>query len=560
MPVTTGRRARKEGSRAGVAGAWGLTAMVACALALSGCDPASLHGPLPAQWEAKIAGAVVAKPTVAQGSVYIGNWNSGHELAFAETSGSLRWETNLGTTPGNCPDPVTQGVASSPAVLNGTAYLGGGDVKWYALNATTGAVQWSFPVAPPPATGNFNYSSPLLYSGHAYVGLASMCDNPLVQGKLLRVNLATHQVENVWKAVPDGQVGGTIWTNPVVDPATNRIFVTTGTRQGTVQPDAQAIVSLDATTLALQGAWSPPVTVGDQDWGTTPTLFTDANGRQLVGGANKDGFFYALDRNNLGAGPVWRTRIARGGPCPACGDGSISTAYFDGQRLVVAGGSTTIGGKTFAGSARALDPTTGVPRWEVGFGHVVLGGLVGQNGMVAVPENAALYVLDDATGQTLYANDLQGLLDGSATLADGHLFIGTVTGRVSSRIFPLSAQGVAGAAVRAARARSPRSLRAESTCAHSCRLTLGPRCMAIRLSTRTRVVRAVRARVLGADRRDDTLRVFANAACAGRPALTLRTKGGSVHYAAPVPISVPVGRWVSVIATRSLALQATLVG
>jgi outer membrane protein assembly factor BamB len=583
MPATTGKRARVEASavgpsvpergprsrrRAGGA-ALGLVAAVGCGLGLSGCDPASLHGPLAAQWEAKITGAVVAKPTVAQGSVYIGGWNTGHEFAFDEASGRLRWETNLGTTTGFCPAANTQGIASSPVVQNGTAYLGGGDVNWYALNATTGAVQWSFPVAAPPAAGNFNYSSPLVYNGHAYVGLASMCDSPLVQGKLLRVNLATHQIENVWKAVPDGRVGGTIWTNPVVDSATNRVFLTTGTRQGTAEPYAQAIVSLDATTLALQGAWSPPVTVGDQDWGTTPTLFTGAGGRQLVGGVDKDGIFYALDRNNLSAGPVWSTRIARGGPCPSCGDGSISTAYFDGQRVLVAGGHTTIAGRSFEGSVRALDPATGVPRWEVGFGHVVLGALVGQNGMVVVPENAALYVLDDATGRALYANDLQGLLDGPATLADGHLFIGTVPGRVSARVFPaqlppaqraLAAPSGSGAA-RARSARRSEALGTAAMCAASCRLTLGPRCTALRADPRgPHVIRAVRARMLGRHRRGARLRIFANGACAGTPALTLRVKGGGVHYKAPAPITVPVGGRASVTATRILTLRTTLVG
>jgi outer membrane protein assembly factor BamB len=364
----------------------------------------------------------------------------------------------------------------------------------------------------------------------------------------------------VWKAVPDGQVGGTIWTNPVVDPSTNRIFVTTGTRHG-AQPYAQAIVALDAATLALKDAWSPPVTVGDQDWGTTPTLFTDAYGRRLVGGANKDGFFYALDRTKLFAGPVWRTRIARGGPCPECGDGSISSAYFDGQRVLVAGGSTTIAGKTFAGSARALDPTSGVARWEVGFGHVVLGGLVGQNGMVAVPENAALYVLDDATGAILYANDLQGQLDGAATLADGHLFIGTMAGRISARVFPAQVPPAPGVAAAAAARSATASTTGRSTCERSCRLTLGPRCTVIRVgSGAPRAIRVVRGRMLGRHAPGGALRVFTNAACAGSPALTVHAKGGRLRYAAPAPIPVPAGGWVAVTAARRVTLQATIAG
>jgi len=55
-------------------------------------------------------------------------------------------------------------VFSSPAVANGTVYVGSEDNNVYALNATTGAKVWSF------TTGSSVYSSPAVANGVVYVG------------------------------------------------------------------------------------------------------------------------------------------------------------------------------------------------------------------------------------------------------------------------------------------------------------------------------------------------------------------------------------------------------
>ena len=54
----------------------------------------------------------------------------------------------------------------------------------------------------------------------------------------------------------------------------------------------------------------------DSDWGTTPTLTTDAAGDQLLSVANKNGILYTFNRNNLSAGPIWQKQIAIGGRLP----------------------------------------------------------------------------------------------------------------------------------------------------------------------------------------------------------------------------------------------------
>src|SRR6185437_3728875 len=139
-------------------------------------------------------------------------------------------------------------------------------------------------------SGHYNWSSPLIYNGYAYIGVAGNCDSPLAQGQLLQVDLTTHQVVNTYNAVPNGQIGGGIWTSPSIDASTNTIYVTTGTKGDPSQTQSQAIVALDAGTLKVKSYWQLPDSqaVGDSDWGTTPILFSDSAGHPLVAATNKN--------------------------------------------------------------------------------------------------------------------------------------------------------------------------------------------------------------------------------------------------------------------------------
>ena len=409
---------------------------VLVALVLAGCEPR--YGALHEQWRFSTGDTVAATPAVGSGRVFVGSWD-GYEYALDEVTGIQKWRTFLGRTPSPC-DAL--GVTSSPLLLGGLAYLGGGDDNWYALDMASGSSLWSVPTGP-TSTGHYNWSSPAALNGFAYIGIASRCDSPLVQGKLLRVNLATHQIVNTWKVVPDGQVGGTIWTIPVVDAARNTVFVTTGNRAydstGATQKHAEALVGVDAATLAIKSYWSLPVSdpTPDPDWGTSPTLFTDSLGRDLVSAANKNGILYAFPRDDLSAGPVWTRRLAAAatGSDPAAG-GVYSNGYFDGQRLYYASGQTTVGGNAVAGAIRALDPRTGGVLWERALPARTFGALTVANGMLVVPSRTALRVLDPATGTFLYENPLS--LYAAATVANGRLFIGDFAGVVHAYTYPSS--------------------------------------------------------------------------------------------------------------------------
>ena len=405
--------------------------------------PSSTYGPLAQSWLKSFDGwPYAARAVVLNHVIYIGSWD-GDERALDE-SGNVKWTTNLGQTTTTCGGAqATQGVTSAPAVdpSIGTLYLEDGTTHFDALDPNSGAILWS--VTTDTTNGNYNWSSPLIYNGHAYVGTSSFCDDPLTQGKLLRINLSTHQVDGVFKVVPDGQLGGGIWTSPVVDPSTNTVFITAGTRVSSAQTYTEALVALDASTLAVKGSWGITddcnPTCKDFDWGTSPILMTDSSGRQLIAAGNKDGYVYAFDRNNITAGPIWRDQIAVGGGNPQIGEGVLSNGVFDGKNLYFAGGNTTIGGKSYEGGVREIDPATGHYLWERGTGGVPLAALTLANGEVVAPtfENsgrAGLWVVNAATGNVDYAN--QGTFFAPPTVADGLLLEGDIAGNFFAFKFP----------------------------------------------------------------------------------------------------------------------------
>jgi outer membrane protein assembly factor BamB len=390
-------------------------------------------GQLAKLWSFKTGGVIAASATVVSGTVYVGSWD-GYEYALDALSGALKWKTFLGITSAPGCSPASAGVSSAATVSGGVVYVGGGDSFWYALDAGTGNILWRvFSGDNSASGGHYNWSSPLVYNGFAYVGVASLGDCPLVQGQLLKVNLTTQQVVGTFNVVPAGQVGGGVWTSPAVDPVTNTIFMTTGTISNATQTLAQAFVAVDANTLALKDSWQlpPNQAVIDSDWGTSPTLFSDSANHPLIAAINKNGYAYALNRANLAAGPVWQVKTSVGGVCPTCGDGSVSSGAFAGGNLFLGGGNaTTSAGTGYAGMVRSLDPATGAFHWEHGAPGPVVPALGYANGLVIDGAGAWVEVLNASDGSRLYSFMTNAPIFGSPSVASGEIFAGSSDGSV----------------------------------------------------------------------------------------------------------------------------------
>jgi outer membrane protein assembly factor BamB len=395
-------------------------------------------------WQASDAGpslrGVFAQPVVSNGLIYWGSFD-GYERA-TDTSGNLVWKTNLGTTnaPG-CTDPSAAGISSTPTITTdvpvktatSVMYVGGGDSKLYALNAATGAVLWSYDVGGNPDT--FIWDSPAVLGDSVYIAVASFGDCPLVQGQLLQLNRVTGALQNTFNTVPNGCTGGGVWGSPTVDAAAGTIYFDTGNPGdcGGSEPLAPALVEVRASDLSLVGSWAVPPAqqADDSDFGSTPTLFNGVIGgqsRPLVGVINKNGVFYAFERDALPSGPVWSTRIAPGGGNPTSGTGDIAPAAFDGTRLYVGGDITP----SCSGSVNALDPSTGAFIWQHCFtGGFVIGAVtVTSGGVVAVGKGSSIELVSAATGASLFSFAGVGPFWGPPAIAGDTLYEGDMAGNL----------------------------------------------------------------------------------------------------------------------------------
>jgi polyvinyl alcohol dehydrogenase (cytochrome) len=396
------------------------------------------------KWTSGSAGSTIfSEPIVVNGLVYWGSFD-GYEHA-TDTSGHLVWHTFLGQTPSGGPfcRPPVAGVASTAQVTNiavghatSVLYVGGGDAHVYALDAVTGDILWSTRLGPSPSS--FIWSSPAVFRGSVYIGLASFGDCPLVQGQLVQLNARTGIVQHVFDVVPNGCTGGGVWASPAIDVSAGTVYFATGNPGSCsmTEPLAESVVEVSAADLALVGSWSVPAAEQgrDGDFGATPNLFSYRAAQtqhRMVGLVNKNGTYYAFARDNLAAGPAWRAKISRGGPGPESGGGDIAPAASDGNTLYVAGGRTTLNGLTCQGVIVALAPSSGQRKWaQCLTDGPVLGAVTVVPGVVAIGEGSHIVLVATSGGQRLFSFPTGGSVWGGGTISSGTLYQGDIAGNL----------------------------------------------------------------------------------------------------------------------------------
>jgi outer membrane protein assembly factor BamB len=400
-------------------------------------------------WTRTAGGVTATQPVIAGNVVYWGSWD-GYEHATNATTGAIVWARFLGTTTSPCgaiASPFGPLATGTRLGVNSTAtlatigstpmlFVGGGDRQIYALNPLNGAVIWHTLIY--NNANAFIWASPVALDGNVYIGSASISDCPLVAGKITELSGATGAILHTFAVVPNGCIGAGVWGTPAIDTAAGTLYFTTGNSGSCARTEtyAESIVELRTSNLSFVHHWQVPASqrIGDGDFGATPTLFTATiNGAQhrLVGAANKNGIFYAWDRANINAGPVWQLKVAVAGACPQCGQGSIAPAAWDGARLYVAGGNTTITGRRCKGGVRALNPARGSILWQ----HCmqsgpVLGPLTAVPGLVAATEANWLIVMDSANGPTRFRFAVADgkPFYGGASVSNGQLYVGNSDG------------------------------------------------------------------------------------------------------------------------------------
>ncbi len=380
---------------------------------------------LSAQWRWKLPaitgrpGSIFATPATWRGRVFLAA-NSGVLYALDESTGNELWHRDFGIQPAlTCLE--SQGLVGSPAVRddghgNPLVYINAPDGYLYEINGLTGATVWRSVVQIPSTVVNdeFPWSSPTLFDGRVYVGISSSCDSPFTRGAVKSYDAITGTPIATGWTIPAGYVGAGVWTSVAAD--ASGVYITTGSTTDATQAahpptptndfDQYSIVKLDPVTLARTGKWiAPPTSVIDPDFASSPILFEATLGGHvtpMVGGCNKDGYFYALrsDRMQL----VWKRAVGEGTPLGQ--SNCLAGGVWDGTRLFVAAHATTIKKVHYSGSVRQLDPATGAIIWQLGLPANPLGsGTVNPNGILAYagtdwfggPGNG-VFVIDAATG------------------------------------------------------------------------------------------------------------------------------------------------------------------
>ena len=346
------------------------------------------------KWAFAFPGQVAAssQPAVVGGTVYTGGRN-GWLYALDAKTGATKWTFDAHTTPGHLP---TYGLRDGPAVAGGMVYFGDNSANLWALDAATGAQRWKVQLDTHPFS--IITSSPLVFDGHVYVGVSSQEEGPAAadlypcctfRGRIVSLDATTGAVQWTYYTIPQPQpTGGTpafvpsgaaVWSSQTIDPVTRTLYYTSGNPY-TGNPDgAEAIGAVDIGTGTAR--WVHRMTPGDTwnarcavplaggncpkpgrdfDFGTTPNVFT-VNGRAVVGAGQKTGVYYLLDAET--GALVWQTQLSiPASPLPLPGAESLSGiqwgASYDGHRLYVA----TYGASP--GTLFALDPSDGHAIWN----------------------------------------------------------------------------------------------------------------------------------------------------------------------------------------------------
>jgi outer membrane protein assembly factor BamB len=390
-------------------------------------------------WTTSLQGPIASAPSVQGRNLYVGDWG-GFETRIDVRNGEVLAQADLGRTETPQCDPSVLGVTSSPAIDGKLVYVAGGDNAFYALDRDTLKVIWRKSLGDNSADGGYyGWSSPSVVEGRVLQGVASNCDTPFVPGRLVALDAQTGEEVAFAAFIGEGGVGNGVWTSPTVDLENRKIFVTTASGLDYFDGLGYSIVRLDLQTLALEDSWKVTAedSTWDADWGSSPTLFTDESGRALVGAGHKDGHYYAFLQSDLSGGPVWAANVAVSGDVPQDGEGTLSTAAFDGKTLYVGGGIPP--GSTdplVGGSVVAINPASGEILWRQGFPGTVIAPVSTVRGVVFAAGGNLVAALDAADGKVLWSYRTASYLYGGVAIAGDTIFVGDLSGQLYAfRIF-----------------------------------------------------------------------------------------------------------------------------
>ena len=262
--------------------------------------------------------SIQATPLVASGTIFLSEPPNNVVALEAATGREIwRYVRRLPDELPVCCGRVNRGLA----ILGSRLFLGTLDARLVALDANSGQVEWQVEVAD-PGDGFTITGAPLVVRDSVIVGVSG--GEFGIRGFLAGYDAATGQQRWRFHTIPGpGEIGheswendawrtggGATWITGSFDPDLNLVYWGVGNPSpvyaGAVRPGdnlfTNSVIALDATTGRL--AWHFQFTPHDQhDWDSNQTpiladLTIDGAARKVICWANRNGFYYVLDRTN----------------------------------------------------------------------------------------------------------------------------------------------------------------------------------------------------------------------------------------------------------------------
>lgn len=400
------------------------------------------------------AGSFQSTPVVADGCLYVAS-STGWIFALNADSGDLVWETHVPTEIGDDEGQENAESLLGLAVANGRVYAHYFprflDFWAVALDQRTGSVDgkgWSTKLdtdeGMEPGDGQVLHASPVVHDGLLFSpvsrGVGEGSAPPLFfldsrKGRILETTIAVPEEER-----EQGYTGAGAWTTAAVDTDTGTLYLGTadsegfrkehrynnailkidfdrdrrdGTSLGEVvdaykgRPETYATVPFRDRNPVCREFGGDPVLPGtspsssteclelDLDFGASPNLFHDDEGRLLVGALQKAGVYHAVFTDAMTSS--WERVVST--PSNA---GNAGTAAFDGERII---------GSANPSSLHALAPQDGLPQWASTSGGDAIRyqPMTSANGVVyTVSIAGVLTAHESATGVPLTARSIAG--------------------------------------------------------------------------------------------------------------------------------------------------------
>jgi outer membrane protein assembly factor BamB len=373
-------------------------------------------GTLTEKWRFMVAGYPAGSPVIAEGKVFV--TATGGVYALDLMSGAKLWErTDITGT-------------ASPAYEAGFVYVHQQvGANLFKLDAADGQTVWG-PKQSNATARCDGTSSPILGGGKVIVGF-SCGVLEVTGGGGARGGFSAHDMESgdqlyQYFTVPEtGEDGAMVWSSVGIDVEGGRVFAATGNNYSVAGANSDAIHAVDLMTGA--GLWKHQVRENDlwpggagqdTDFGANP-IVAEVSGTKVVANGDKGSAFWALNRET--GDEIW-SRQNLSASHTANNGGILMNGAFDG-RYFYAVSNDPSGRKAVL---HKMDPSmNGTSVWMKEFaGKVTWGAPSLANGVIYVPINDDLHVLDAESGDSLTMFATGGsMAAGAAAIAEGRVVV-----------------------------------------------------------------------------------------------------------------------------------------